>query len=96
MRLTPRTNNISAGRALVLFLLNALHPRSPLKKVPSAMYHLFFLTTTVLGSRMYLYLFLNLKKVGGCAPRRVCLQYTVPVAQANPKISVRKRHPFVL
>ena len=46
---------------------------------------------------MYLYLSLNLKKVGGYAPRRLCLQYTVSVAQANPKISARKRatHSFV-
>ena len=56
-----------------------LQGRSPIKKVPSGMHH-FSLTITVLGSRMYLYLFLILKKVGGCAPRRVCLQYTTCAA----------------
>ena len=68
-----------------------LQGESPFKKVTSEMYHLFFLTITVLGSRMYLYLFLNLKKVGGYALCRVSLQYTVPVAQVNPETSARKR-----
>ena len=30
---------------------------------------------------MYLYLFLNHKKVEGCAAYRVYLQYTIPVSQ---------------
>ena len=56
------------------------------------MYHLFFLTIKKVGGQMYLYLFLNLKKVGGYALCRVRLQYTVPVTQANPKISALTRH----
>ena len=62
-----------------------------IKKVGGQMYLYLFLNLKKVGSRMYLYLFLDLKKVGGYTLCRVCLQYTVPVAQANPKISARKR-----